>query len=375
MLLPFALALVPLVASAHPNSVSSSRLIVDGARIELDLRCQARTLLEALPDIDADDDGELAQRDLDRARGLLEAYVREHHELGFDWSDARPAGATLALRLESARLASGELHGATPGEALVDLVLRGECPRAPENVVIDTRLFRESDAWHRDHAEIVWNGAAPLGRLMWVEEPRWAFAPSTAAAAHGVFGSYIALGVEHILTGYDHIAFVVALVVASRRLRALIGVVSAFTIAHSITLACAAFGVFNLPGHLVEPAIALSIAWVGARNLFARPPARLWPEAFGFGLIHGLGFAGAIADTLAAEPQKLAALVGFNLGVECGQLAVVVSLALVLASWKRGERAAPAESRTLAPVAVRRATSFLVCALGLWWFVARVWSA
>lgn len=382
------LALLLAALAPHPNSVSSSRLVVDGAHVELRVRCQALTLLEAFPDADANADGELAQRDLDRSLDLLEGYVREHYSLGIDWSAASRDGTPLALHLTGAQLSSGAVRDGSAHETLVDLSIHFDCPRAPSNLVVDTRLFRESDPLHRDHAEIVWNGAAPVARLMWVEEPRWPFAPSTNAASgagdgeRSVLASYVGLGVEHILTGYDHIAFVVALVIAARRTRALIGVVSAFTLAHSLTLAGAAFGAFDLPARIVEPAIALSIVWVGARNLLARPPARLWPEAFGFGLIHGLGFAGSIAETLAAERSKLAALLGFNLGVEVGQLAIVAALVAGLAlagrtrSARGEERAARPPERderaTLAPVALRRLVALVVCALGAWWFVARV---
>jgi hydrogenase/urease accessory protein HupE len=188
-----------------------------------------------------------------------------------------------------------------------------------------------------------------------------------------VLGSYVVLGIEHILTGYDHIAFLLALIVASRRWRSLLWVVTAFTLAHSLTLVSAACGVFDLPASIVEPAIALSIAWVGIRNLFARPPARLWPEAFGFGLLHGLGFAGAIAATLAAEPHKLQALLGFNLGVECGQLAIVAASVLLLRAIGRARsEGAQAREASLSPAGLRRVTACVVTLLGMWWFVQRV---
>lgn len=354
---------------AHPNSVSSSRITVDGARVAMELRCQERTLIESLPELDRDDDGDLVASELRKGAELVESYVREHLIVAADARESVRDGTRLVPRLRSIVPAVGALAGALPGDELVDIVFDYECDRAPRSLVVDTTLFRESDPFHRDHCAIVWNGAEPVARLLWVEDPLWLFQPD-AAPDGNVLGAYLHLGIEHILTGYDHIAFVLALILASRRVRALLVVVTAFTLAHSLTLASAALGWFELPGSVVEPVIALSIAWVGARNLFAEPPKRLWPEAFGFGLVHGLGFAGALRETLAAEPDKLRALFGFNAGVELGQLAIVLTVVLLLRIVARTR--AEHEPATLAPAGLRRATAGVVAILGLWWFAERV---
>ncbi|MBI5361757.1 MAG: HupE/UreJ family protein [Planctomycetes bacterium] len=353
---------------AHPNSVSSSRITVDGARVAMELRCQERTLLESLPELDRDDDGDLVESELKKGAELVQNYVREHLILAADARESARDGARLVAKLHSVVSATGALAGALPGDELVDFVFDFECEHAPRNLAVDTTLFRESDPFHRDHCAIVWNGAEPVSRLLWVEDPLWMFQPD-AAPAGNVLGAYLHLGIEHILTGYDHIAFVLALILASRRVRSLLVVVTAFTLAHSLTLASAAMGWFDLPGSVVEPVIALSIAWVGARNLFAEPPKRLWPEAFGFGLVHGLGFAGALRATLAAEPDTLRALFGVNAGVELGQLAIVASVVLLLRIVARTR--AEHERATLAPAGLRRATAGVVAILGLWWFAER----
>ncbi|MBK7875998.1 MAG: HupE/UreJ family protein [Planctomycetes bacterium] len=365
--------LLAALLAVHPNSVSSSRVTVDGARVALELRCQVRTLVEALPELDRDDDGELRPSELDAGRSSIEAYVREHYVVHADVADTARSGTALVPSLVHIAPAKGGIAGALPGEALVDFSFELECERAPRSLGLDTTLFRESDPWHRDHAEIAWNGAAPVAKLLWVEEPQWIFRPESAPSG-GVVGAYVHLGVEHILLGYDHVAFVLALVVASRRVRALLVVVTAFTLAHSLTLASAAMGWFDLPGNVVEPVIALSIAWVGARNVLAEAPKRLWPEAFGFGLVHGLGFAGAVRETLAAEPEKLGALFGFNVGVEVGQLAIVGVALVLLALLRRGRDEAEG-ARALAPTGVRRATAACVAVLGLYWFAERVLAA
>lgn len=144
--------------------------------------------------------------------------------------------------------------------------------------------------------------------------------------------AYFVLGVEHILTGYDHLMFVFGLLFLVGFNRRLVGTITAFTLAHSITLASSALGWLTLRSPPVEATIALSIVLVAAEALHRRHTlARQWPAlvAFLFGLVHGLGFAGALKDIGLPEHHLLTALLTFNLGVEAGQL-TVVALAFVL---------------------------------------------
>jgi hydrogenase/urease accessory protein HupE len=144
--------------------------------------------------------------------------------------------------------------------------------------------------------------------------------------------SYTVIGIEHILGGFDHLLFVMALVLIVRGQRRLLVTVTAFTLAHSITLALATLGVITVPGPPVEAVIALSIVFVawevlrmqrGEEGLAARRP---WLVAFGFGLLHGLGFAGALAEVGLPEGAIPLALLSFNIGVELGQLAFVSAI-------------------------------------------------
>jgi hydrogenase/urease accessory protein HupE len=154
---------------------------------------------------------------------------------------------------------------------------------------------------------------------------------SSRAAAWSTAWSMLELGVEHILTGWDHLLFLLGLIIVGGRVRSLVGVVSAFTVAHSITLALAATGVYAPSPRLVEPAIALSIAYVGVENFFVQDASRRWRITFPFGLIHGFGFAGALREIALPHAQVPVALLSFNLGVELGQLGVLaVALPLVL---------------------------------------------
>jgi len=151
--------------------------------------------------------------------------------------------------------------------------------------------------------------------------------------------SYLLHGIVHILTGYDHLLFVSALVLAAPTLWEIIKVVSAFTLAHTITLVLAVLHVINLPAGIVEPMIAASIVFVAVENLIWPQRSSGWPRmavAFGFGLFHGLGFAGGLLDAMAGLPTSgmLTALASFSVGVEIGHQSVVIPLFLLM-YWLR----------------------------------------
>jgi hypothetical protein len=126
------------------------------------------------------------------------------------------------------------------------------------------------------------------------------------------------------MSGIDHVLFVLALLLARARFASLVKTVTAFTIAHSLTLALAWYDVIALPGRLVESLIALSIGYVAAGNLIGRARERRWPVAFGFGLVHGLGFYAVLRDLELDKAGAAATLLAFNLGVEVGQIAILV---------------------------------------------------
>jgi hydrogenase/urease accessory protein HupE len=197
-----------------------------------------------------------------------------------------------------------------------------------------------------------------------------AAAAAAAAPALPSFGRYLRLGVEHILGGTDHLLFLAGLLVACRRLRAVLGVVTCFSLAHSLSLALAVLGLVSVPGRVVEPLIAASIVFVGVQNLRrtdGRPRER-YAVAFLFGLVHGLGFASALrAASFGAAAAPIAVqLLAFNLGVELGQLAVAAPFLLAFRAalrWPPFARSGP------------RLISAVVVAFGVYWLVTRAASA
>ncbi|HEY0915138.1 MAG TPA: HupE/UreJ family protein [Solimonas sp.] len=190
-------------------------------------------------------------------------------------------------------------------------------------------------------------------------------------AAPAVFPSYLHLGVEHLLFGFDHVLFVAALVLLVRRLKPLLITVTAFTLGHSITLGLAVLGFVHVDPGLTELGIALSILLLACElarpadrppTLLARRPALM---AVSFGLLHGLGFAGALSEVGLPQGEIPLALLAFNLGIELGQvLLVIVLLALGLA-WRRLPATAQGPLPRLLPV-------YLIGALAAYWSLERV---
>ena len=178
--------------------------------------------------------------------------------------------------------------------------------------------------------------------------------------------SYIVVGFEHIMPkGSDHILFILGLFLLSTHMRPLLWQVTMFTLAHTITLGLSMNGVINLPANIVEPLIALSIAYVGIENVFAHSlhKSRLF-LVFGFGLLHGLGFAGVLSDFGMPDDAFAIALISFNVGVELGQLAVLSLAFLLLGVWFRTKPWY--RERIIVP------GSLLIAVVGLYWTLERL---
>jgi hypothetical protein len=194
------------------------------------------------------------------------------------------------------------------------------------------------------------------------------FAGEAAAPSQKVDGSslvdYLKFGFLHILPkGLDHVLFVLGLYLGARSLRSLLILVTSFTLAHSITLGLAALGVFRLPSSIVEPLIAASIVWVAVENLFPRFSRGRPVIVFGFGLLHGLGFASALAALHLPSQNFLLTLLTFNAGIELGQL-TVIALAFAITGWFLGK---PWYRARLAVPA-----SLLIATLAAYWTVERI---
>ena len=319
---------------------------------ELKVRMHGETVRSLIQD--EAPDATLEPENFDNVRPLLQTFANNLYEVSAGESrlkalqtDVTLSEDNLEFRLVYPRPSGGPLR-------LKALYLQRVAPDFIAHVSVE-------DESGQTVANKILNAHAPSAEV----EP-----PSGAArrgdSPEGSFLSFLKLGVEHILTGYDHLLFLLGLLVACRRFRSMALIVTCFTLAHSVTLALAALDVVNLPGRVVEPLIAASILFVGVENLLRREePKWRWALTFGFGLIHGFGFAGVLREVgLGASTSALAvSLFSFNLGVEVGQLAVTALLLPLL--WKLREVAAFA--RYGVPV-----VSAVVALAGAYWLTVRL---
>ena len=241
-----------------------------------------------------------------------------------------------------------------------------EFERAP-----GSRLSIRSDVPNRlanGHRELLTvrapDGSVVLERLLDAQSGDVAVDLAAMAARRQAAGEFFGLGLRHILGGYDHLLFLVALLLGVRRLRSVVTTVTAFTLAHSVTLSLAVLGLVAAPPAIVEPLIAASIVFVGIENLVRDPGASRWKLTFAFGLVHGFGFAGALRDLgIGTDGSGVTVpLACFNAGVEAGQIAVVVALWPIL----RALNGRPAWHLRFAP-----ATSLAITVAGGYWLVER----
>jgi hypothetical protein len=301
---------------------------------------------------------DIALRDLDFALGL-----DADGDGNITWGEVRARHADIAayalsrLAIEAdgvpCRIAAGEqlIDEHTDGAYTV-IPLQASCAAAPASLAITYRLFAEVDPQHRGLLNLDAGGRTRTA-VLGPQAPKQSFALGSTSLLDP-FLDYLREGVFHIWVGYDHILFLLSLLLpavlamggvgawrASERFRDsfvdVLKIVTSFTVAHSITLSLATLGVVSLPSRWVESAIAASVVLAALNNIFPVFRGRRWTVAFLFGLIHGFGFASVLADLGLPQGALLLALVGFNLGVEVGQLAIV-SAFLPLAYFSRRTR-------------------------------------
>ena len=235
------------------------------------------------------------------------------------------------------------------------------CPAKPVQLTLRDDLADTLGAAHHVIALLTWEGGSTsYSFAAQSHETRVTLAAPAAAQSAS---SFFLLGVEHIATGYDHLLFLLALILCGGNLVQLLKIITAFTLAHSITLGAAALGLVQLPSTLVEAVIALSIAYVAFENLFPRfAISRRWTISFLFGLMHGFGFSSVLQEIGLPRDNLVLALLNFNLGVEAGQLVAVAMVVPLLIRLRK----------TRWDSMVVQMLSALVLLVGLGLFIERV---
>jgi hydrogenase/urease accessory protein HupE len=286
-----------------------------------------------------------------RIHALAEVFL-EHTHLRFDGVLAHPAFAYVpASALSDLAQAPSlvRLTGRVPSTAWA---LTFAYELATGSFAVNVRLDDGA-------AETVWlNGSQDSSPIPLVR--------TVPATGRAIVWQYFGLGYTHILPkGLDHILFVVGIFLLSAQLRSILLQVSAFTVAHSITLGLTMYGIVSLPARVVEPMIALSIAYVAIENL-CTSQLKSWRVAlvFSFGLLHGMGFAGVLRDLGLPRAEFLTALLSFNVGVEAGQLSVIAMAFAAVIYWRRN----PTSYRRL----IVQPASIVIALAGLYWTIERI---
>ena len=341
-------------AQAHQVNLSSARVTLGGDRsvsVEIALKGSDADRLAGTKIFDAQRD-QVDPVQIEASAAPIVAYVTAHIAVtGADGRACVPGRAVLA----------------PDGDGVI-FQSRFSCQNVNGDIVYRSTVLTDTDPAARQVVLIGDGDDAPQALLDAVNTTVTLSAPSPPLLA--TLQRYLVTGVEHIFLGYDHIAFLVAVVLWARRLVPVIKIVTAFTVAHSITLSLATLGVVVVPSAIVEPAIAASIVYVAMENFFTRNIDARWRITFAFGLIHGFGFAGALREIGLPTNAVAAALAAFNIGVEIGQVAIVAIVvpALLAVDWlvtadkKRPARAAP----------LVFGLSALIATLGSYWFLMRV---
>ena len=216
---------------------------------------------------------------------------------------------------------------------------------------------------------LIGDGADAAQDLLDASRTETAITAAPPSSLLQVIGRYTEAGIEHIFLGYDHVAFLAAVVLWARRLWPVIKVVTAFTVAHSITLSLAALDIVRIPSSIIEPAIAASIVYVAAENFLSRDVDKRWRDTCCFGLIHGFGFAGALQEFGLPPGALVPALASFNLGVEIGQIAIVSLVVPALLGMDRV--LTPSCRAPTRPAFAVYALSVVIIGLGSYWFLDR----
>jgi HupE / UreJ protein len=346
------LALEPAVASAHKpsDSLLSLRPGAGGGDGRWDIAVRD---LDDVLGLDADGDGAVTWGELAAREGDVRRYALGRLALRTPAGPCAVEAAPMAIAVHS-------------DGAYASLPLALGCPAGARALLVDYRLLFDLDRQHRGLVRVEAAGGGDEALILSAADHTREVALLAPVPGAASVPSFVAEGALHIWGGLDHVLFLLALLLPAVLRPALVDVskiVTAFTAAHSLTLSLAALGLVQLSARITEPAIAASVILAAANNvrpLFGRDR---WAVAFALGLLHGFGFSSVLADAGLARGRLVASLLGFNLGVELGQLAIVavfVPLAFLL-------RRAPT-CRRLALVG----GSLGIAAVASVWFVARV---
>ena len=330
---------------AHEDSLSFWMVQVQGDRAESTIMVSLLDL-NFIPELDANQDGNLEHQEVSAQRDRIAQRLVGHFRLFNGQEEGKVEIADFRI----------------PSTGELELSLRHEFSQSILDLRLTSTFHELTDIRHRTFCRLDYGGQMEQ-YLLDAREPS-----RQVAVLLGWDGltrrmvRFLRLGVEHIFTGYDHMAFLLGLIILGGSLGALAGIVTSFTLAHSITLILATLNLVVLPDRFVEAAIALSICYIALENILVSEIRFRWVISFFFGLVHGFGFSNILRSMQLPRQGLMTSLLSFNLGVEVGQILIIAALfPLVLyVSRRQWHRSA---------VTV---TSSLILGLGVFWLAQRL---
>ncbi len=337
------LLFIPRPAVAHDFSTSYSLIEAEGLDVRVQLTFSATDFHEG-PRLDLDGDGRVDAEELDEGIDALFAAIEANYQLS-------APDPPLDISLEEYFLTADNV-------ARIRVLYTFETDVRDLTVV--STLDRLTQENHQ-HLLQIGEGEAARTAVLDSDYPSIDIDYATGIPFWVTILDFVELGIEHIFTGYDHLAFLLALLLATTTLMSLAKVVTCFTLGHSVTLVLATLGVVALPPRLIESLIALSIAYVAIENFVGRTLVHRWMVTLVFGFVHGFGFSNVLRDMGLGRSRLAISLFSFNFGVEVGQLAFVAILFPLLlyigrTRWKEH---------------VMSVASVGIMCLGFYWFVSR----
>ncbi|MEH7502722.1 HupE/UreJ family protein [Neobacillus drentensis] len=304
--------LPPINVSAHTdNSEGYSKITMVGEKLQVELHLDFFELGRLIDfGVKPGAPTEELNTALENHRDAVTSYLSSHFEVFTD--GAKAEGKVISTDIKR-----------RVGRDYAKMVLEYPAPTSKSSVQIHYSIFfDDNDSMHRNIT--TYDLENKKGQFVFQASER-----ELNIGKETVFGQlirFVQLGFHHIMIGYDHILFVMALVLGTRRISDVIKVISVFTIAHTITLGLTALKLLNIPAEIVEPLIALSIAFVAVENYFGFSAKYRFAVVFGFGLIHGVGFAGALQLSNDVTWRSILSIFSFNIGVEVGQALIILLL-------------------------------------------------
>jgi hypothetical protein len=372
---------------AHNPDTSYARITISSNAVEFKFTYDIVTL-RLITEIDADGDERVTRSEIASQAAAIHDYLRRRIFLELNTADAQFAQALPPTWPEDAgeAIEKKDWH-----QRLISFTFRNAVEATPTDVALVFDVFQDFNDRHTILGVFV-HGSEEHPVIFTRFEPDYLYdttyvpgkpatnaplatatnvvpaaAPdrpplrrSTEQTTTGWMGRFLLLGVEHIFLGYDHILFLLGLIVVGK-FWDLVKIVTSFTIAHTITLVLATLKLVSIEPRLIETGIALTIVYVASENLWTREPKHRWVLTFAFGLVHGFGFANVLREMELPSTGLMQSLLAFNVGVEIGQVIIVAALWPVLA-WVHKQKWAPKAVTGL---------SIVILALGAAWFVER----